>query len=66
MSDKYEFTREELVDLIHEAVTQDRTERDKVKIEKVIDADDIESPAYNTTRLYLRDGKAIETFVNDA
>lgn len=65
MTAKMELSREELIELVHEAVMQDRAERDKEVIGKVVDAEDIESPAYNTNRLYLEAGKPLETFIEE-
>lgn len=66
MAEKFELTRDELVDLLHDAVMQDREDHEKAAVGIIIDNNDIESPAYNSNRLYLDDGKVLEHFVNDA
>lgn len=63
MADQYSFTHEELTQLVREAIMEDRSQRDTAQIEKVIDREDPESPAFNTNRLYVNRGKRLKEVV---
>ena len=63
---KFELTHDELVNLVHEAVMQDRTNRDIQAAEKAVDSIDPESVSYNTNRLYIAGGKKMQQAVDNA
>jgi hypothetical protein len=65
MSAKMQLTREELIELVHEAVMQDREERDKAGIGSIIDRKDVESPAYNTNQLFMKRWKPLKQRIRD-
>lgn len=48
-----ELTKEELQKIIVEAIHEDRNERDKQVANQIIDSNDIESPLYNTNKLFV-------------
>lgn len=48
-----ELSKEELTQIIKDAIHEDRNERVNGIAEKVIDYNDIESPSYNTNKLFV-------------
>lgn len=47
-----ELSKQELQNIILDAIRQDRNERDKQLVDKAINMNDLESPAYNTNQLF--------------
>lgn len=47
-----EITKEEVSRMIKEAIEQDRKKRLDESVNQIVDASDIDSPAYNTSRLF--------------
>lgn len=54
-----ELSKEELQQIIKDAIHEDRNERVNGIAEKVIDINDIESPSYNTNRLFTDQRKEL-------
>lgn len=49
-----ELTKEEVSQMIKEAIEKDRRERLENSVNQIIDTADIDSPAYNTSRLFFQ------------
>lgn len=62
---KVELTKEEVSQMIKEAIEKDRRERLEKSVNQIVDTADIDSPSYNVSRLFSQERSAYKQKISE-